>query len=56
MGSPYTVAGVRRLFPRDFPYALAYLVDGDLIIIVAVAHGRREPGYWHERVAPPSAS
>jgi len=52
MGSPYSVPGVRRLFPRDFPYAVAYLVDADRLLIVAVAHGHREPGYWHERLAP----
>jgi len=53
MGSPYSVPGVRRLFPREFPFALAYLVDAERILIVAVAHGRREPDYWHARVAPP---
>lgn len=54
MGSPYTVPGVRRLFPRTFPYALAYLVVDDNLFIVAVAHGHREPDYWHERLAPPT--
>ena len=54
MGSPYDVPGVRRLFPRDFPYALAYLVVDDSLFIVAVAHGHREPDYWHERLAPPT--
>jgi len=52
MGAPYTVPGVRRLFARDFPYALAYLVADDRIDIVAVIHLRREPGYWHDRLAP----
>lgn len=52
MGSPYVFPGVRRLFPRDFPYAVAYLVVADRLVIVAVAHGHREPDYWHERLAP----
>ena len=54
MGSPYAVPGVRRLFPRTFPYALAYLVVDDTLFIVAVAHGRREPDYWHKRLSAPT--
>jgi len=54
MGSPYTLPGVRRLFPRTFPYSIAYLVLDDTLFIVAVAHGHREPDYWHERLAPPT--
>ena len=54
MGSPYSVPGVRRLFPRTFPYAVAYLVIEEALFIVAVAHGHREPDYWHERLAPPT--
>ena len=42
----------RRLtFPR-FPYQLIYRVEGDDIVIYAVAHQRQRPGYWRKRVGP----
>ena len=33
-----------------FPYHIAYLEMPDAIRILAFAHDRREPGYWHSRV------
>ena len=39
-----------RRFPlQRFPLALVFRVDGDRVVIVAVAHRRRRPGYWQER-------
>ena len=39
-------AGLRR-----FPYSLIYRVGpGGDVLIVAVAHASREPGYWQRRV------
>ena len=40
---------VRRCLARVFPYAILYAIEGEEIIIIAVAHGSREPGYWHNR-------
>lgn len=34
--------------PR-YPYTLVYRVEPDGIVILAVAHQRREPGYWEGR-------
>ena len=42
--------GTRRALLRHFPYAVVYLLNGDQIEIVAVAHGRRRPGYWKTRL------
>jgi plasmid stabilization system protein ParE len=40
----------RRLVPPRFPYTLVYEVhDDDHLLIVAVAHQRRHPDYWHGR-------
>jgi plasmid stabilization system protein ParE len=39
----------RYVFPR-YPFSLIYVVRGDLIEVVAVAHGRRRPGYWQSRL------
>lgn len=43
---------VRRCLTRIFPYGILYTVETDFILIVAVAHGSREPGYWLGRLAP----
>src|SRR5437879_11376210 len=39
----------RYVFPR-FPFSLVYRLRGDEIEIIAVAHGRRRPGYWRFRL------
>lgn len=41
---------VRRMLLSQFQYALAYIVREDAVIIVAVAHTSRKPGYWRERL------
>jgi plasmid stabilization system protein ParE len=39
-----------RSFPlRRFPYSLYYEPTEDGILILAVAHHRRRPGYWRSR-------
>jgi toxin ParE1/3/4 len=42
--------GVRRMFLRSFPYSVVYIVQPRLIV-VAVAHLRRRPGYWAKRLS-----
>lgn len=46
---------VRRLAVARFPYHLAYLVHGDVIHVLAVAHDHRRPGYWKGRTRPGSS-
>jgi mRNA-degrading endonuclease RelE of RelBE toxin-antitoxin system len=41
---------VRRFRLHTFRYNVIYVVDGDEIVIVAVAHHRRRPGYWRGRL------
>jgi plasmid stabilization system protein ParE len=38
--------GNRRRVLHRFPYSVIYEVSGDKVIILAVAHHRRKPGYW----------
>lgn len=47
-GSPY-LANTRRVLLRRFPFFVVYRLRGDNVQIVAVAHGRRRPGYWRAR-------
>lgn len=41
--------GYRRLRLRLFPYAIIYRQEHSAIVIVAVMHQKRRPGYWHQR-------
>lgn len=47
-GAPYK-HGTRRVFPKKFPFAIVYIVGDSEIVIFAVAHFRRKPGYWNNR-------
>ncbi len=42
---------VRRVILKRFPYKLLYIVESDHLMVVAVAHQRRQPHYWLSRVA-----
>jgi plasmid stabilization system protein ParE len=41
--------GVRRFLLPRFPFALAYVVRADDVVVLAVAHTSRRPGYWLSR-------
>lgn len=40
----------RRYLTKVFPYAVLYTVESDYVLVVAVMHCHREPGYWHHRI------
>ena len=42
---------IRRCLTRIFPYAILYTVEPDHVLVVAVMHSHREPGYWRKRLA-----
>ena|SRR3990172_7373989 len=44
---------VRRCLTRVFPYGVLYTVERDRVLIVAVMHCSREPGYWKTRARKP---
>jgi plasmid stabilization system protein ParE len=39
----------RKTLLRRFPFSIVYADRGEEIVIVAVAHQRRRPGYWRGR-------
>lgn len=41
---------VRRRAVTRFPYHVVYLETGTEIRILAIAHDRRRPGYWKDRL------
>ncbi|MCM3872687.1 MAG: type II toxin-antitoxin system RelE/ParE family toxin [Pyrinomonadaceae bacterium] len=40
-----------RCQTRRFPYSIVYQVLESEILVVAVAHMHRNPGYWEDRVS-----
>jgi len=41
--------GYRRVNLKVFPYYIAYIVRGDTLWILAIAHGHRRPEHWIKR-------
>jgi len=46
---PGARAGVRRYLIPGLLYSIAYEIVDNEIVILAVAHQRRRPGYWFSR-------
>ncbi len=46
---PQYLHGTRFRLVRRFPFVVVYRQSADRIQILAVAHGRRKPGYWKRR-------
>ena len=41
---------VRKFFVHKFPYKILYSIQKQEIVILAIAHQHRKPGYWIERL------
>jgi plasmid stabilization system protein ParE len=41
---------VRRALVRRFPFVVIFFVEAERVRVVAVAHARRIPGYWLQRI------
>jgi plasmid stabilization system protein ParE len=46
---PSAKQGTRRILFDQYPFSVFYVVRGEEIFIVAVAHHKRRPGYWADR-------
>ena len=46
---PYT-KNTRRRVLAGFPYSVIFQEKDEIILIVAVAHAKRRPGYWRKRI------
>jgi toxin ParE1/3/4 len=42
---------VRRFPLRRFPYGIAFVTLPELLLVLAIAHGKRRPGFWRARLA-----
>ena len=43
-------AQTRRCRLNRFPYGVIYSVEGNEVLVIAIAHQHRKPGYWGERL------
>ena len=46
---PAVFGDVRRTVTRRFPYSIYFRTRGDLLVVLAVFHGRRNPLVWQRR-------
>ena len=44
--------GAQKLLLHNFPFSVIVQEIDDDIVVVALAHHSRRPGYWRSRVAP----
>ena len=49
LSCPEIDPGLRRCLLNRFPYGLIYGLDGEMLVVVAVAHLHRKPSYWIDR-------
>jgi plasmid stabilization system protein ParE len=40
---------VRRALIRRFPYSIMYLIDADVVVVIAIFHAARDPNVWKRR-------
>lgn len=43
--------GTRFIVLRTYPYVIHFRIVAERIQILAVAHSRRHPDYWHSRIS-----
>jgi toxin ParE1/3/4 len=46
---PTAFGDVRRAVARRFPYSIFFRERGDLLVVLAVFHGKRDPQVWQRR-------
>jgi len=46
---PVSARGTRKVKLPCFPYLVIYRAKDDGVLVLAIAHGHRRPGYWKTR-------
>jgi len=49
VGRPF-VGEIRRWLVRRFPFGILYKIEKETVLVLAVMHLRRRPGYWRSRL------
>lgn len=42
--------GYRRVNLAVFKHYIAYIVRGEVLLVVAICHGNQRPGFWRDRL------
>ena len=50
--SPVIAKAIRKKVLLEFPYTVFYRITDEEVLILAVAHQLRRPGYWRSRTVP----
>ncbi len=48
--APKVTPDIRRRLLKRFPFGILYVATVDEIVVLAVMHLRRRPGYWQDRL------
>jgi plasmid stabilization system protein ParE len=46
---PRVADEIRRILLHRFPYGLYYVIDPEVVAVIACVHGRRHPDTWRAR-------
>lgn len=47
---PLISPNIRRCIVNRFPFAVLYYRESDRLVVIAIMHMKRRPGYWENRV------
>jgi plasmid stabilization system protein ParE len=47
---PILYRNVRRALARRFPYQVLFIVEQEIVVVIAVFHGARDPKRWQDRI------
>ena len=50
---PWYASAFRKYTLHQFPFSIVYQIFSTHILVLALAHGHRRPGYWKARSAKP---
>lgn len=48
--APKVAQDIRRRLLKRFPFGILYVATTDEIVVLAIMHLRRRPGYWQDRL------
>lgn len=46
---PFTFGGCRYCSVNRYPFRIVFRDEPNRLVVVAIAHAKRRPGYWHGR-------
>jgi plasmid stabilization system protein ParE len=47
---PQVHGATRRAIVRRFPYGVFFRIAGDVVVILGIVHGHRDPRIWRQRL------